>query len=184
MTEQLRQDILDFELKKITKEELLSRLPFSIENKSIELRRNINEIINSKAVNDVEFGLTLLWLLEEDNEFTDLLHLLTLEPWHNRYEDIIHSLQRRKDPTSVPVIKTAIQQKYEYLESYGTGTGQFISQCGYALFSIGTNDAVRVISDLSNSDNELIKREMKYQLKRLERHPDTENTDKTPRWWT
>ena len=184
MTEELRQNIIDFQLGKLSKEVLLHRLQTDSETKLKELRDIIEEVIISKNSEDVELGISLLWLVEKNNEFIDLIHRLILEPWHTKYEDLIHDLQSRKDNSSVPIIKKAIQQKYDFLESYETGTGQFISQCGYALFSIGTNDAIKVITDLSNSDNEMIKREMKYQLKRLEKHPDTENTNQTPRWWT
>ena len=184
MTEELKQNIIDFQLGKLSREVLLSKLPNDTESKSKELRKIIENIIVTKNSKDIELGITLLWLVEENNEFTDLIHRLILEPWHTKYEDLIHDLQSRKENSSVPIIKKAIQQKYDFLESYETGSGQFISQCGYALFSIGTNDAIRAITDLSNSDNEMIKREMRYQLKRLEKHPDTENTDKTPRWWT
>lgn len=184
MTEKLKQDIIDFEIQKITKEELLTKLPFPLRDKSTELRRIISKIIDDKIGSNVQFGLTLMWLLEENNEFTDLLHILLLEPWHNRYEDLIHALQARMDPSSVPIIEMAIQNKYEYLESYGTGTGQFISQCGYALYAIGSEEAKKTIRHLSHSEDEQIRREMIYQLKRLENNPDTENTTKTPRWWT
>jgi HEAT repeat protein len=184
MTDKLKQDILDFELQKITKDELLSRLPFSIENKSEELRRIINDVINSRIGSNVEYGLTLLWLLEDKNEYTDLLHSLIIEPWHSRYEDIIHSLQHRKDPTSVPIIKIAIQQKYDYLESYGTGTGQFISQCGHALKSIGTKEAIETIKDLAdNSDDPIIKTEMKYRLNKIFSQDNVNKTEKVKRWW-
>ena len=184
MTEELKQNIIDFQLGKLSREALLSILPNDNEAKSKELRKIIDNVIISKISNDVELGLTLLWLVEENNEFTDLIHRLILEPWHTRYEDLIHDLQCRKDNSSVPIIKKAIQQKFAFLESYETGTGQFISQCGYALYSIGTDDAIRAITVLSNSDNVMIKREMNYQLKRHEKYPDTENTDKTPRWWS
>ena len=33
-------------------------------------------------------------------------------------------------------------------------------------------------------DNEMIKREMNYQLKRLAKNPEAEDTAKTPRWYT
>ncbi len=184
MTEELRQNIIDFQLGKLPRETLLSKLPKDNEAKSKEIRKIFENIIDSNNSDDVELGLSLLWLVEENNEFTDLIHRLIIEPWHTRYEDLIHDLQSRKENSSVPIIKKAIQQKFDFLESYETGTGQFISQCGYALFSIGTNDAIRTITELSNSDNVMIKREMSYQLKRLEKHPDTEDTDKTPRWWT
>lgn len=168
MTEALKQAILDFELRKITKDELVSRLPFSHENKSIEMRRIMEEIMDSQRGEDVEPGLTLLWLLEEQAEFTDLLHRLILEPWHTRYEEIIHELQARKDPASIPVIRNAIQQKYDYLESYGTGTPQFISQCGHALVSIGTPEAIETIRDLAeNSEDPLIKTAMRYRMDQI-----------------
>ncbi len=168
MTEKLKQDILDFELQKITKEELISRLPFSIEKKSFEIRKIIEDIITNRKSDEVEYGLTLLWLLEDKNEFIDLIHILILEPWHTRYEDIIHDLQQRKEPSSVDVIKIAIQQKYDYLESYGTGTGQFISQCGHALRSIGTIEAIQTIKDLAeNSTDEDVRIAMKYRLDKI-----------------
>lgn len=184
MTEKIKQDILDFELQKITKEELLSRLPFSLQDKSKGLRQIINDIINSKTGSEVEYGLTLLWLLEENYEFTDLLHVLILEPWHSRYEDIIHSLQERKDPTSIPIIRAAIHNKYEYLESYGTGTGQFISQCGHALKSIGTKEAIEAIKDLAeNSINQVVKAEMKYRLDKIISLDNSTKAEKIKRWW-
>lgn len=184
MTEKLKQDCLEFYLQKITKQELFSRVPFSLENKSEELRLIIKDIINSKIGSNVEYGLTLLWLIEEKHEFTDLLHSLILEPWHSQYEDIIHSLQERRDPTSVPIIKIAIQNKYDYLESYGTGTGQFISQCGYALTSIGTKEAIETIKDFAqNSNDPVIKAEMKYQLGRIFPSDSSTKTEKRKRWW-
>lgn len=63
----------------------------------------------------------------------DIIHKLLLEPWHREYEELAHDLQRRKRPESVPFLKQAIQNKYEYLESYETGTRQLINQCGHAL---------------------------------------------------
>ncbi len=168
MTEQLRKDLSDFELQRISGGELRSRLPFPMENKSKELRKIMDEVIAFKKGEDVAQALTLLWLLEENHEFTDLLHQLILESWHTRYEEIIHSLQERKDPSSVPVIREAIQKKYEYLESYGTGTAQFISQCGHALKSIGTPEALEVIKDLAEHSNDpLVKAAMRYRWEKI-----------------
>ena len=128
----------------------------------------MDEVIAFKKGEDVAQALTLLWLLEENHEFTDLLHQLILESWHTRYEEIIHSLQERKDPSSVPVIREAIQKKYEYLESYGTGTAQFISQCGHALKSIGTPEALEVIKDLAEHSNDpLVKAAMRYRWEKI-----------------
>lgn len=48
MTEKLKQDIVDFELQKITKEDLLTKLPFPLRDKSMQLRRIISKIIDDK----------------------------------------------------------------------------------------------------------------------------------------
>lgn len=77
-------------------------------------------------------------------------------------------LQERKDPGSVPFIRTTMQQKYPYLEAYGTGTRQLINQCGWALYSIGTAEAIKAIRELSTSDDPVLRDEMCYRLSRIE----------------
>ncbi|WP_121964739.1 hypothetical protein [Myroides sp. N17-2] len=183
MEEKLKQNIEDFELGRISKAELLNRLTYLLKNNSKEVHNIFQEIILSKSEDELELGLTLLFLIEQNNEFTDILNYLILEPWHSKYEDIIHILQERKDPSSVSFIVKAMQKKYDYLESYGTGTGQFVCQCGHALASIGTKAALDAIRDLSNhSENILIRVEMKYRLRRVlgDNFLQSENSI---RWW-
>lgn len=184
MNRALKDLILEFNLRKINKHEFISRLPFNVHQKTSIINDLFTDIISSQNSDEVELSLTLLWTLEENNEFLDILHKLIVAPWHTRYEDIIHDLQTRKSPESIPFIKQAIQNKYDYLESYETGTGQFISQCGYALYSIGTKEAHQTILELSKSNNDIIKAEMEYQLKRINNDQDAEDTKKTKRWWT
>lgn len=93
---------------------------------------------------------------------------LLLEPWHQKYEDIIHIIQNIANPESIPFIEKAMQQKYDFLEFYGTGTGQFISQCGHALWSIDTKEAIDVVKRMSKSKDPLIKDIMLYRLSRIE----------------
>ena len=76
MTEELRQNIIDFQLGKLSKDELTSRLPFNIEKKNENLEILIDGVIESKNSEDIEFGLTLIWLLEENKEFTDLTRIM------------------------------------------------------------------------------------------------------------
>jgi hypothetical protein len=128
----------------------------------------INEIIDAKDAEDLEYGLEILFFFEENNNMIDLIHTIILEPWHREYEELIHSLQNRKSPSSIPIIKEAMQQKYPYLESYGTGTRQFINQSGHALASIGTPQAIDTIVALSKSTDPVIKDEMLYRISRLE----------------
>ncbi|CAA9199834.1 hypothetical protein [Flavobacterium collinsii] len=184
MIEKLRQNINDYQMRKITREELIKKLPFSKESQYHEGRKIAENIIASKNSNDVNFCIWLLWILEENDEHIDLFHKLLLEPWHTEYNDIIHDLQRREHPSSVPVIKIAIQQKYDSLEAYSTGTGQFINQCGHALKSIGTKEAIDTIKDLAeNSEDPIIKVEMIYRLSKIFPTNGLPENEDLPRWY-
>lgn len=184
MIEKLRQDFAEH-LKKSrrSKLEIVESLPFPIESKNEIGRKIIKDIIASKNSDDMEFCLLLLWVVDEDDDCIDLLHEILLEPWHRKYDDIIHNLQWRQHPSSVPTIKIAIQQKYPFLEAYSTGTGQFINQCGHALKSIGTEEAIEAIKDLAeNSEDPIVKVEMIYRLSKI--FPtDYPEDEELPRWY-
>ncbi|MEN2399912.1 hypothetical protein GKZ90_0009000 [Flavobacterium sp. MC2016-06] len=183
MIEKLKQDFKNHQSNTFHKEEFIKKLPFPIESKHEIGRKIIKDIIAAKNSDDMEFCLFFLWVIEEDNDMLDLLHQILLEPWHRKYDDIIHNLQWREHPSSVPVIKIAIQQKYDFLEAYSTGTGQFINQCGHALKSIGTKEAIDTIKDLAeNSEDPIIKIEMIYRLSKIFPTENTENED-LPRWY-
>jgi hypothetical protein len=80
------------------------------------------------------------------------LHTLLTEPWHTMYEDMVHMLQRYKDPSSIPVLKQTMYTRFPYPESYGTGTPQLINQCRHALLSINTKEALDVIDEFYKSE--------------------------------
>jgi hypothetical protein len=184
MIEKLRQDFAEH-LKKSrrSKLEIEENLPFPIESKNEIGRKIIKEIIASKNSDDMEFCLLLLWVIDEDDDCIDLLHEILLEPWHEKHDAIIHDLQWRQHPSSVPTIKIAMQQKFPFLESYSTGTGQFINQCGHALKSIGTQEAIEAIKDLAeNSEDPIVKVEMIYRLSKMFPTDNHEDQD-LPRWY-
>lgn len=184
MMEKLRQDFAEYSKRsKLDKNELLNLLPFPIESKYEVGRKIIKDIIASKNSDDMEFCLLLHWVVDEDDDCIDLLHEILLEPWHTKYDEIIHNLQWRQHPSSVPTIKIAMQQKFPFLESYCTGMGQFINQCGHALQSIGTEEAIKTIKDLAeNSENPIIKIEMIYRLSKI--FPENYSEDEEfPRWY-
>ena len=150
------------------------RLPFSKAQSPIIIRQIFADIVVSKRAEDLYYFLTLQSLFEEDDEFIDILHQLLQEPWHDRYEEIAHHLQHRKNPKSIPFLKDAMQKKFDFLESYGTGTRQFISQSGHALQRIGTKEAIDVIRELSRSSDPVLRDEMLYRLSRIEKRNDYE----------
>lgn len=95
-------------------------------------------------------------------------HTLLTEPWHSMYEDMVHMLQEYEDPSSIPVLKQTMQMRFPYPESYGTGTRQLINQCGHALWSINTKEALDVIYELANSNDPILRDEMLYRISQIE----------------
>ena len=163
---------MEFYGRKLTKDNFIKEAQNIIGETEIDFRAYFKRVINTKDASELEFSLTLLFALEKDNEFIDLIHQLLLEPWHWMYEELAHSLQKRKRPESIPFLREAMQKKYNSLESSGTGTRQFINQCGHALKSIGTEVAIKTIRDLSTSTDSIIKDEMMYRISRIEGRND------------
>jgi hypothetical protein len=174
MQEDLKNLISEYQRGKISREEFISKMAIDKSHESVFVRNIFDKIIYSQNSGEVDYGLTILWIFEESDEFIDLVHQLILEPWHTQYENIVHDLQQRANVKSIPFIKKAMQNKYRHLESYGTGTRQFINQCGHALNQIGTKEAVDVIYELSNSDDPILKDEMLYRISRIEGRNDYE----------
>ena len=172
MTESIKSAIKKYLKRELSKEAFLAITQTEIGSSIEDFRNYFARIIQSKNADDLEYGLVLLFAIEEDNNLTDLLNKLLLEPWHREYEQLAHLLQRRKRPESIPFLKEAMQNKYEYLESYETGTRQFINQCGHALKSIGTDAAIHVIKEVSKSDDPILKDEMLYRLSKIEGRND------------
>lgn len=168
MNDQIKTIIHQYWKNQINKDEFVEKIQAEIGSKKEDFRNLFKQILQNKNPDELEFGLVILYAIEENNDMIDLIHQLILEPWHGAYEELAHDLQSRKQPASVPFLKEAMQKKYDYLESYGTGTRQFINQCGHALWSIGTEEAIATIRALSQSDDPVIKDEMKYRLSQIE----------------
>lgn len=162
---ELAQQWLDDE---ISEEEFLTALPARLNNDPKTINALFQTLLKQQLPIDVEYFLLILPAVEKENEYTTLLNQLMLEPWHGCHEQIVHMLQERKDPESVPFIRTAMQQKHPYLEAYGTGTRQLINQCGWALYSIGTAEAIKTIREFSASDDPVLKDEMCYRLSKVD----------------
>lgn len=183
MIEKIKQLFKDNTTGRFSKPEIVEKLPFPIESKYEIGRKIIKDIIASKNSDDMDFCLLFHWVVDEDDDCIDLLHQMLLEPWHKKHDAIIHDLQWRQNPSSVPVIKISMQHKYKYMEFSSPPIGQYINQCGHALQSIGTEEAIEAIKDLAqNSEDPIVKIEMIYRLSKIfpQDYPEDEEL---PRWY-
>lgn len=134
MTDELRNTVLQWINDEISREEFLTALPGGLSDDPDELRALFQDVLQTALPTDVSTFLYILREVEKDHQHTRLLNQLMLVPWHGSYEEIVHMLQQRKDPASIPYIRKAMQQQYPALVSYGTGIRQLINQCGWALY--------------------------------------------------
>jgi hypothetical protein len=167
MNVDLEKLILQYRLREISKDDFLRYLPKEIFETPNYLKNVFLSIIENKDDNKLQSALALLWFTGQEQQQIDILNQLLLEDWHTKYEDIIHEVQKQKNPSSIPFIEKAMQNKYEYLISYGTGERQFINQCGHALCSINTDEAINIIYKLSESSDAILRDEMLYRISKI-----------------
>lgn len=168
MNVDLEKLIIKYRLREVSQDDFIKSLPKELFENSDYLKNVFLSIIEKKDSDRLQSALILLWTIGREKEQIDILNQLLLEDWHTKYEDIIHEIQKQKNPSSIPFIKKAIQSKYEYLSSYGTGVREFINQCGHALKNINTKDSINVIYDLSKSSNSVLKDEMLYRISKID----------------
>lgn len=176
MNNQIKELVRKYWRREVNKDEFVGLVKNEIGGRSQDFRFFFDSVIQNKNAEEVEILLVILYALESDDNMIELIHQLILEPWHREYEELAHDLQRRGSPESVPILKEAMQRKYRYLESYETGTRQFINQCGHALRSIGTEAAITAVRDLSKSSDPIVRDEMLYRLSRIEGRNDYQRT--------
>lgn len=172
MNDTIKETVKKYWRSQINRAEFIKRIKLEVGHEKEDVRNLIEQIIANRNVDDLEYGLTILTQMEENNDMLDLVHKIILEPWHGEYEELAQNLQMRKRPESIPILKEAMQRKYKFLESYETGTRQFINQCGHALKSIGTDEAIRTIRELSTSEDPILKDEMLYRISQIEGRND------------
>ena len=131
------------------------------------IKEEIRQSIESQDVNRIEQAINLIWLKEDDGEFIDELNTLLLEPNHRSHQEITKTIQDLKNPKSVPFIKEVLESKFEYLEYTCSCSDAIAKWFSWALYSIGTNDAIDLIEEYTNSKDDGIRNEMIYRLNKV-----------------
>ena len=174
MNKKVENIVMKYWSNEITKEDLVSEFNSILDSQNTNQKDFFESIVKNHNADLIECLITIGYVLEDEKPFIDFVHNIITEPWHRSYEEMAHFLQSKKKPESVDFLKNAMQKKYAYLELYGTGTRQFINQCGDALWSIGTDKAITVIRELSKSNDLIMRDEMLYRISRIENKNDYE----------
>jgi hypothetical protein len=90
-----------------------------------------------------------------------------LDPDHQDHEEIVRLLQDFPENDSVPYLAEAIRRKprlgYLAYDDYGA----YYKKCLWALRAIGTNEAIAHIMECARSDEEPLREEALYRLRRI-----------------
>ena len=131
------------------------------------IKRVLNNSINTKNKEDIEQAINLLWLHGDYTEFVDELNILLLEPNHTTHQAITKAIQDLKNPKSVPYIRKALESNFDYLEYTSSDSEVIAKWFSWALYSIGSKEAIELIKEYTKSNNEGIRKEMMYRLNKV-----------------
>jgi len=113
-----------------------------------------------KLVDDTDFS-------KNGSSYIEILCQLLKEEWHIKHEDIVSILEDIKDPKAIDILYDIAQRKFNYYirdEKY-----PLARRCIWALWKIGTEEAIYKIKLLSKFDDEDVQ---KYAVKQLDRLKD------------
>jgi hypothetical protein len=167
-TDQQQNVILDYCLKRTSRNAFLKKLPFDVHEVTDEVRYQLTAALENKNRDLVEIAFLAADIFDMPAaDYIDLQLLLVTEDWHHSHEYIIGSLQKSGNASAVPFIKRAIELKpcLEYLayDDYGS----YYKKCLWALQAIATAEAIAVIQDCTGSQDPALREEALYRLSRI-----------------
>lgn len=127
-----------------------------IPNNKLLYSTEIISFIDKVRVNKNEHLLESVLLIARHDglsyAYTPILCTLLQEDWHYSQEDVVMMLEEIKDPSSIePLYKTAIA-----IPDFDDGRS-LAKKCIWALGTIATTESIRRLTQLSHSEDEIIR---------------------------
>ena len=103
-----------------------------------------------------------------DDSTITLLNELLVTPGHEEHQQIAKLLQNIKSPSTIPFVRKALESNFDYLEYTCSDSNAIAKWFSWLLFSIGTEDAINLIKEYTQSTDKGIRKEMIYRLSQIE----------------
>lgn len=153
----------------------LDELDFAFEQKfGIDLYQDtsfldaaIDHAIVTADKHKLHLLINILWIVNPPRLAIDTLHKLLLYPHHNYHQAITKQIQHLADPSSVPYIDEILSRgfgDFTYTCSEDAAIAKWFS---WALFSIGTKEAIACLEKYAKSSSKEMATEMEYRLSKL-----------------
>jgi HEAT repeat protein len=167
MTDQ--EKILLFEVNsgQLTTDEFYRKFPADIRKAKDYVVREIQDSIKQGDTEELDIAISLIWLSGTDELFIDILNQLLINPNHRSHQFVTRTIQELQSPTSVPFIKQVLESNFSYLTYTCSDSDAIAKWFSWALYEIGTKDAIKLMKEYSKSPDEGIRKEMIYRLKKV-----------------
>ncbi|NOS91207.1 MAG: hypothetical protein HOP30_04755 [Cyclobacteriaceae bacterium] len=151
----------------LTIEQFNQQFPADIKKSKDYVINEIRSAIDNGNVDDLELAISLIWIAGVDKQCVDILNELLINPNHRSHQLVTKTIQELKSPSSVPFIRQMLQSNFEYLAYTGSDSDAIAKWFSWALYSIGTSDAIELMNEYSNSSDEGVRKEMAYRLSKV-----------------
>ncbi|MEX0876996.1 MAG: hypothetical protein WD114_06015 [Phycisphaerales bacterium] len=148
--------ILDYAVKRISKEDFVHRFPRSLDTPHELVRCLLAPCVHGGEPKDVELVMLLGFVLEVfDESFAPLLAELLLADHHNRHEDIAKELQTLRVPSTLDALVKRCETVPPWPATVDGGAAVF-RKCVWAIRRIGTEEAWHALKLLTQSEFESV----------------------------
>ena len=174
MTKKQIQILDEYYSGKMPREKFL--LEFGVEIEDTEfIRKELIQSIETKNEERIERAISLIWFSSDYGKFIDELNILLLEPNHKSHQVVTKTIQDLGHPKSIPFIRKALETNFDYLEYTCSESDAIAKWFSWALYSIGTEEAINTIRDYTESQDEGIRNEMIYRLNKVKIKTNTQH---------
>ena len=167
MTERQIQLIEELDFQKITLTEFYNEFGLDLKENSDFIKNEINKAAEKNNSEELNLAIRLILFHSEESIFIDELNELLINPNHTSHQQITKTIQDIGNPSSIPFIRIALESEFDYLEYTCSESDVIAKWFSWALYKIGTDEAIELIKEYSESENDGIKSEMLYRLNKI-----------------
>lgn len=135
---------------------------------SDEIEVKVRKAIDKGNLEELDIAVSELLQSKDISNHIDLLNELLLVNFHYQHQYIAKTIQDLKTPSSVSFIDKVLESKFKEIPYTGSDSYGMAKWFSWALYDIGTKEAIEVIKEHVNSEDKGIRDEMRYRLKKVE----------------
>lgn len=168
MKESDKQLLIELNDGKVTFENFLNQFSVDLQTDNDFIRTEMEAAIQSADAARIQMTIPLIWFSAYIPNFIDLLNELLINPHHKSHQVIAKNLQDiAPSPTTVPFVRKALETNFDYLKYTCSESNSIAKWFSWLLYSIGTDEAIKLMKEYSNSTDKGIANEMRYRLTKV-----------------